>query len=265
MKYEEGKPTIKLQLIYENDSNILSRHKIKTKMVASPHITHGYRQCESVKSAVHSMLFGFNNESVNALTMIIGLIVATFLYFGYAPKNNNLFLLLYISVLLHVPISVSYHTLNNNTDFTLVQTALKLDITATLTSSLILVYVLSATVFEHNYLFYTALAIYTYMIYVLYFSGLKLRQVSKTWLVFFLGMIVACYMFPMLYVGSIYGYIVLFVLLIAGFVYMFEIPERLVSTPYKDVLSYIGNSHNIMHIMLVIIHVAEFMFLKSRV
>lgn len=235
---------------------------VATNMSQS-HITVGYRKCKTIEDAVNSMIFTFNNETMNALTMIIGLIIATILYVFFAPANNSLFLLFYFSVLLHVPISVTYHTLCNNIEIKIVETSLKLDITATFTSSLILAYVLSACVFKSKHLFYLALFTYIISMYILHFSSFKLRDISKAWFASFFSVIVICYLLPMLYVKSVYGIVASIALLIGGLVYIFEIPERYVDKELKDLLSYVGNSHNILHICLIIAHVAEFFFLKS--
>lgn len=235
---------------------------MSTNLPCSDFLNLGQHKCKNVKDAFASMLT-LHEETLNAWTMVFGLFVACGLYL--ISPMNYIFTLLFTSVMIHVPISFTYHTILCIEDERLKSIWLRLDLLMTFTASLILIYIFASRVFHTMVttgFIVTGAYIYGKHImnsWVLGNCGQCKISVAKQ-----LASIVALYIIPLLYgffvMDNIYGLAASVCVISGGTIYALQIPERWVDIKNRNAITLVGNSHQIMHITLIIAHICEYMF-----
>lgn len=226
-------------------------------------IVRGYRVSE-YKGFVHEM-FSWHNETINAWTMIASAIVSLSLYLWVIPRTSTLFekfvfTAFLISCLIHLPFSLMYH-LRMHISKEEKLGARKLDITFIFIASIFLTFALGAFVLPiHFTTMLTCLSVYLAVKVIKDYDG---HEEDKWYITMMLAKCVAVYLTPVVIatinnlVHPVYAFSIILSLAIGAFVYVYQIPERFA----KETFDYVGQSHQIMHLTLLVAHLAEFCFL----
>lgn len=227
-----------------------------------PHIEKGYRTgVTNYKHALFS-LFSIHNESVNAWTMITSNFIACGLFF-YTVKyiNTDLtpFIIFFLASCIHLPFSVGYHLFlpisEKTRDFWR-----KLDITFIFISGTLFAFAFGYFVFDiHILLFFILIGVCLTCKYI------SLQTFNRTQITKLIGLIVLLYLFPMFFkairdmdlTAFIYGISVTILLTISALCYATSWPE----CSYTGTYDIIGNSHNILHMGIMIAYILEYMFI----
>ena len=229
----------------------------------NPYIINGYRHEQEYKGWLHE-LFSWHNETINAWTMILAFFIATFLCVFAVSKfkqHNTRFaiLLFYTHILIIVPASVNYH-LKANVSSDVRATAKRIDVLCVFIASIFLTLALSWNVFPLPITITLAAACLLFTIKAFRTYDGKSndkKELAKSYLI-----VVLIYLSPLAFKAlssrstrSWQCFIwVVFALIAAAILYVFHIPERW----YPGAFDYIGCSHQLMHLCLIIANVAEF-------
>lgn len=240
-----------------------------------PFITTGYRVGHFTHwDCIKSMFCLWHNESFNAWSMVFVALLASGLY-GYVLGEHWLvmesidllvFTSFFLSCVIHTPFSLAYHT------FMCMSERHK-----HFYRSLDLCFIfIAASLFTFSLCFYVfpfevTIAMTSLSVTVTFFMSSFLFQTKlndsdpsyKRLIVSMVGMSVLLYVMPMIY-GSLrdqrvilYGVGAIGTMVVEAMVYVFCIPERYVPVVFDS----FGNSHNIMHLLLMVSYLFEFLFL----
>lgn len=240
-------------------------------MSTPPHefLNLGQHKCVSARQAFASML-SMHEETLNAWTMVFGLVVSMGLYYWISPRTW-LFKLLMLSVLIHVPVSFTYHTMLCVQDPALQNFWFKLDILMTFASSLVLIFIFTSSVFgfgEAGVLVFMTLGALIFGLHLVQSWGYKCKNLlCKVSVAKEIAAIVILYLVPLLYgffvYGNMWGLMAVICVVLGGVMYALQVPERWVSEAGRNRITMVGNSHQLMHILLVVAHVCEFFFVMG--
>lgn len=231
-------------------------------------------------------LFKIHNETLNAWTMIIGSIISSYYLYYYMNLfqfSCNLdkipFYCLWLSSILHMPLSVGNHLFLciNKKTFTLWK---KIDLIGIFFVSVLLTYSFSYFIFK-NIFITLYLTLFSFLIYS--FATITIsnkdynKGINKLLHTIGIGFAVCIYLLPIIiniiydfnnynsfldYINNskyLYNIIIILSSLFCGAIlFILQIPEKYY--PYK--FDIIGNSHQLMHITLIIAHIAEYKYLE---
>ena len=235
-----------------------------------PFIVSGYRKDIKNYREAFGTLFKIHNETANIWTMIMSFMLASSLFVyivSFQKEHVNIvpFVLFYCANVIHLPFSLGYHL------FLPISNEIKvywrnLDITFIFISGTLFACALGYCVLKRILLlilFSTCFNVSCFAIYTIR----KKKNYDRVLVCKLVGIIVICYMFPMFYHAftryDFYsfnlGFTTCIVMGISAIVYADCIPEKYAYPPGK--YDIIGNSHNIMHLGLMIAYVIEYMFI----
>lgn len=273
------KININKNLVYDLIKSEVPKH------LQEKYIYTGYRLYGNYYQCLYS-LFKLHNETLNAWTMIIGSIIST--YYLYYYINNILFELkyyqipfysLWFSSIFHMPLSVGNHLFLciNKKVFKLWK---KIDIIGIFFVCVLQTLSFSFYVFKNPFnTFY--LTFFSFMLYSVATIIVSNREydngIEKVLHTTGIGIMIFIYLIPIIFnlyldyfkyntilefiINSKFFYnsiIIILSLVFGGFIYVKQIPEKY----YPYTFDIIGNSHQIMHLTLIIAHIAEYKFLE---
>lgn len=229
------------------------------------YVLSGYRRPHISKLDCIKSIFSGCNESTNAITMMIASIISCGLY-AYALNTRcstwfdvSVYSAFLASCLVHAPFSIGFHTFRCISAETKERWR-KLDLSFVLIASIFLTFALSAHVFPiHMTLFLTALSSFVACIGI-YVIHNRHDVANKYFIIGCISVPVMIYLLPMVIHASVWTTVTIGALLCGMLVYVTSIPERFSPGRFDTV----GHSHNIMHICLIVAHVAEFMWLAQK-
>ena len=251
-----------------------------TKEQAPPYVTYpfvlrGYRTGGSYKRCLQS-LFEWHAETMNAWTMIVGAIISTcLLLWTWSSLELNFttglpFIALTTSVWVHMPFSVAFHLCRgmNPQVYNLWR---RLDQVFIFQVSILLTFGISYHVYT-----WKGIAANTFAAFVVaQLATVDVWNLSPTYqrnrnhMVIFVGSIVMCYWFPMLYqavADFLQGHFTeaaalaaatFAVLQLGGVIFAAGFPEKY----FPGVFDAIGYSHQLMHVCASLAHILEYRFL----
>jgi predicted membrane channel-forming protein YqfA (hemolysin III family) len=231
-------------------------------------------------------LFKLHNETLNAWTMIIGSIISSYyLYYYMNILKFNCFLdkipfyYLWLSSILHMPLSVGNHLFLciNKKTFVFWK---KIDLIGIFFVSVLLTFGFSYFVFKNPFItiYLTLFSFILYSIATILISNRDYDQgIEKFLHTIGISFIVIIYLIPII-INTIYDYsnfntflefiynsiyfhnsiIIIGSLLLGAIIFILQIPEKY----YPYTFDIIGNSHQLMHLTLIIAHIAEYKFLE---
>jgi len=239
-------------------------------LTTNPYIKTGFRKCTSLPDSVLS-IFYFHKDSMDTYTSILSFSTGIILFFlgiymfGTLEhmKTRIIFGLFFLHILIHSPPSILTHWIGcSGYSERLHMILLKLDCQCIFIASLILSVIFSLCIFSNNVAFIYSLSCAVICIYLCLnihkiFYNHYLRLYSTMGMVFF-------YLFPLFYYcvtnyNSFASDIVISIFLflfLAGIIYNFHFPECY----FPKIFNYFG-SHSIMHILINIAQILEFIFL----
>lgn len=229
-------------------------------MMDNPYIKKGYRDQGTYKGVVRE-LFSWHNETLNAWTMLFCGGIAAWLWICYAPFQTS-FAALFISALIPLPTSILYHLKSNESE-ELRAYHRHLDITFIGVASCFLTFAYSLCVCHP--LITAALVITCACVTYDFWRNCSsteptckkktLRTVALFVGFYLLPIAIAILRYPSLvgkhFVGKLAS------LGVGAWVYVKHFPERYVQADY------IGNSHQLMHLSLVLAHLFGFYYLQA--
>jgi adiponectin receptor len=225
------------------------------------HITSGYRRpCDNVSIALASM-FTLHNETINAWSMVFGVITISILT-SIHPDPSMFHYLHIIALWIHLPLSFVYHTMTCSPKYSM--TLRKLDVIGVLIASDIIAFTLSGLVFGfmHFMTWFLSICGFCLIVYQYYNFYVKTTQKSidnesRLQTAKILGLAVVIYNVPIIYLlvaPKIASYVKLLCCIeviavsSAAILYVTGYPE----SQYPGRFDLVGNSHNLAHILLVI-------------
>eukprot|EP00798_Chlamydomonas_sp_ICE-L_P025775 gene25775-11441_t len=244
-----------------------------------PYVKNGYRYGGTHKQCMLS-LFCMHNETVNTWTMIACMIVSTAL-FTYAMAKFDLengeiaaFLAIWLSAIIHNPFSICYHMFTPISDKTYNRWR-KADTVLICACSVLLNFSLTYYVCDEIWQVALIIGLHAvvsgYSIYKLLSlpDGLPLDKIAQA---FRLAIICLIYWAPMVWQtvreiiegnpswGLTFALTLVVILCLSssGFIYAYSFPERFAPEGMFDT---VGNSHQLMHVLVIFAHVAEYIFL----
>jgi len=246
--------------------------------MAFPYIETGDRtNVHTYKDAMKS-LFSVHNETVNAWTMIFSSVVAAALFIHTLNVSKDIntgtnvfpYAIFFLAPLMHLPFSVGYHLfipISQN----IKELWRKLDFAFVFLGGTMFAYAIGYFVLgDYNiYLCFAALLLSIFAIgYINYKKGYGTAS-ERTKVTVMIGCLVLLYIAPM-YIQAIFkrdvvalGFAlsVTAILGLSAWCYAESIPERFVN---KGACTFdmVGNSHNIMHIGILVAYVLEYMFIR---
>ena len=231
-------------------------------MKDNPYILNGYRIPGSYRG-FYRELFAWHNETLNAWSMIAYGGTALYVWFMYASATLPFFTLL-MSALICLPTSVTYH-LKCNESMDIRLQSRHLDVTFIGVASVFIAFSLSAYVFPIAVtLFLTGSCMYKT---IQFYKNKHETRKDKT-----LQAVVtfaSFYMTPVIIMAIVdpasnlkYFIGLAGSLSIGACCYAFYIPERFLPIGLTD---YIGNSHQFMHICLILAHLSGFKFMQHHI
>ena len=246
----------------------LTSAEVPLWMLDNPNIHGGYRPPGTFNGIVNELIT-IHNETINAWTMVLGGIVAIYLWltthlsYKLAFEESFVFTLFMLSALIVIPFSVKYHCMCCISYSTKAATR-RNDTISVLGASFLLAIALSWFVFP----FYITIILGCSSLYIILqacrlYSG---ENNNKQLIAQTLGAGVFLYLLPVMYMAIIkpYQYNMYLVrilgsLCIGGVLYVTCVPEIWI----PNVFDFVGNSHQLMHILLILAHYFEYQFLKS--
>lgn len=223
-----------------------------------PYIHHGYKYTKPWTT--------FHNETINGYTMLIALLIgASGLTYGllYHIHNALPFIALFLGQALHHPISIIYHFYKSK-DIETFTTLRNLDI------SMILVMNTCATLALSWFILTPIGAIFAFLC-VCFITKNAIKEIyaspsqnRRPKILKYIAMSMLGYYIPIIGKGVYdvvvkkkYGYMLIAIIMIvlhgiSGLLYITHFPER-VLVKYNHIISYVGTSHNIMHILSCIV------------
>lgn len=228
-------------------------------MLDNPFITRGYRMPASYRGIILE-LFSWHNETLNAWTMIFAGVVAMGVWVVFAPIELP-FILLLTSACVCVPTSVLYHLKCNESEECRAFHR-HLDITFIGVASVFLTAAFSAYILPSIISLvlvmgcaYTTLAFWYSRHNTVTYTKNHVLQSVATFVGFYLfPIVVASMQTPSQNLRFLLG--IVSSLGLGAWMYVKHFPENVVPT-----LDYIGNSHQLMHLCLIVAHIFEFSFL----
>ena len=239
-------------------------------LTTNPYIKNGFRQCKSLSDSMLSIMH-FHKDSIDTYTSILSFctgiilfLVGVYLFDTLKDyKTRIIFSLFFLHILIHSPPSILTHWIGcSGYSEQLHSVLLKLDCQCIFIASLVLTVVFSLCIFSNNVAVIYSISCAVICIYLCFninkiFYNHYYRLYSTMGMVFF-------YMFPLFYycvtkyssfASDIFVSIFL-CLLLAGIIYNFHFPECY----FPKIFNYFG-SHSIMHILINIAQILEFIFL----
>lgn len=236
-----------------------------------PYIECGYVYPNLTTRQCFQTLFMKTNQTLNAWTMIAGVIASSCLFIwacAFKRCKVAVFALLYLSCLVHAPFSVANHLLRhkNEESYRLWK---RLDVVFIYVSSVMLTCCLSWYVFP----FEVTIGLMLFASYLCFQQIQHVKnevygighQVDKTKHVLMLLGVVIVYLVPVIFSVifnpkmRILGSSIILCLGVSSLVYMSSFPEKY--APYK--FDIIGASHQLLHVGIIIAHVLEFLFIYN--
>ncbi|KAK9816948.1 hypothetical protein WJX72_007319 [[Myrmecia] bisecta] len=240
------------------------------------YILTGYPAARTYGTAAYHTLCGYNNETLNAWTMIVGLVAMTWMYFAaraWFPSENTAFLVFLLSAICHTPFSIGLHCFTgvsvNTRDRWRVLDIGMIATCCVPRGAALAWYVFSQPLFY--YVFVLALALdYMYcLLSIMYWRGLS-HDIPKKVIAKDLAMLVSVYPLPVLLAGvqetlvlgaagpALKLYLGMAAsLLLAAYLYAEHIPECW----HPGRFDRFGNSHQIMHILVIGEYALEWLFM----
>ena len=231
-----------------------------------PYILSGYRKDITSYREAARTLFTIHNETANIWTMIMLFFMAAGLFaytIAFGEGDIVPFALFFCASAIHLPFSVGYHLflpISNE-----VKTKWRnLDITFIFISATLFALAFGYSVLDNSMLLLLGAVcsgVTTHGVYII-----RTRVVYDRVLVCkLIGVVVVCYLFPMYYHAFAESDLLSFYLAVGTTVVMGAsaiaykdcIPERFAPGKYD----LIGNSHNIMHLGLIVAYVIEYAFI----
>ena len=239
-------------------------------LTTNPYIKHGFRQCKSLSDSISSIMY-FHKDTIDTYTSILSFCTGIILFllgvhlFGTLKnyKTRIIFCLFFLHILIHSPPSILTHWIGcSGYSEKLHSILLKLDCQCIFIASLILTIVFSICVFSNQVALIYSLSCAVVCIYLC----LNIRKIFSNHyyrLYATIGMVLF-YMLPLLhycfskytsFISDIFVGIFLS-LLLAGIIYNFHFPECY----FPKIFNNFG-SHSIMHILINIAQILEFILL----
>jgi adiponectin receptor len=240
-----------------------------------PYISRGYLIGGTPGQALKATLLGFNNETLNAHTMIWSAALSTVLYWvarQQAPGSMVPFTLLWLSCTVHMPFSVGLHcTIGVSAQQRSVWRSL--DFLFIFTCSVVLASAMGWYVFgsarQYATFLVASLGTYGTVVWKTMVSR-RIKDIPKKEAACYVACVVACFALPMLYaaarevwtvgVGPVTRQVasIALVLVVGGELYALHYPERLLPGRF-DLLF---NSHQLMHLLAMVAHYLEWRLLR---
>lgn len=214
-------------------------------------------------------LYTPNDELVNAWTMIFGSCISCIMLYNVGVGAPFTLILVTASAIVHLPWSVGYHIFNSVSPQCATQWR-TMDIIFIFVSGFMLCVSLG----------YYAFPLHTYINVVSTCFVVCVVGITKTIdnrsnanlghiILPYIALLCACYVSPMILYCTVYSHgksecsvhciAVIASLVLGAYVFAKELPQKL----YPGKFNLIGNSHNIMHICIIIAHINEFQFVKK--
>lgn len=241
-----------------------------------PYIKGGYIVGGTPVSATRATLFGWNNETLNAHTMLWAALLSTYLYSVVRAQLPNSFIpftLFWLSCVVHVPFSVGLHcTIGVSAEQR--STWRTLDIGFIFTCSVVLAAALGWYVFpthlQYGLFLAATLGVYGMVVYNTMVVR-RMRDIPKKQTARYVACVVLTYAVPLLFAagqevwelgvaGPVARQVALIaaVLLVGGELYSRHYPERLLPGRFDLIL----NSHQLMHLLAMVAHYLEWQLLR---
>lgn len=237
------------------------------------YIKRGYRKpCNDIKSAFKSM-FRMHNETVNAWSMVVGVLVVTMLTVLY-PNPHMLHYLQLTAIWIHLPLSFMYHTLQCSPQYSNVSRSV--DIMGVLVASSILTLTLAILVFGACHVASFILCFASICLVVYYYlkvfgqdTNLKVKDHIRKKTILIIGIGVLIYNIPMIYLmlfGNTFVIVKILCLLeilsiaSAALLYWTGFPE----SRFPNTFDLIGNSHNLAHMFLIIQQICIWLIITNH-
>lgn len=239
-------------------------------LTTNPYIKNGFRQCKSLSESISSIMH-FHKDSVDTYTSIFSFCTGIILFLVGVHvfdtlkdyKTRIIFCLFFLHILIHSPPSILTHWIGcSGYSERLHSSLLSLDCQCIFIASVILTVVFSLCIFSNKVALIYSISCAVICIYLCFnihkiFYNHYYRLYSTMGMVFF-------YMFPLFYYcvtkynpfASDIVISIFLSLLLAGIIYNFHFPECY----FPNIFNYFG-SHSIMHILINIAQILEFIFL----
>lgn len=224
-----------------------------------PNIIFGYRYGGNKQSCLQS-LFMWHNETVNAWTMILLNILSLYCFYKNCFRNDlTPYIALSLSTILHLPFSLGYHLFMPISETTLIKWRER-DLIMALISICMQIYALNYFIFQKsitNFVFVLNLSI-VYKTWEqkkrILDKGIYMKYVIENILPLqFFYLIPIFYSNNMFFIKSF-----LFFCITGSMVYLKQFPEKY----WPGKFDLLGSSHQIMHLILIVIHLLHYKFVE---
>lgn len=253
----------------------LSRHEAPSYMLY-PGVLGHYRAGGTVSQCLWS-LFSLHTETVNAWTVIFSLLFSiigtTIVCFKFVtPIEMPSFLIFTLASVIHTPLSVGFHLLMpiNIQTFNLWR---RLDVLGIFMGSVCFTISLSYVVFPWwGVLINSSVALTIAIFASLHFWQLQMTTLDNKRHAMFIGSIIICYWFPMLYtlgrdivswsftLSSVMVIGEITSLILGGLAFSTSWPQSIAPGRF-DVF---GHSHQMLHVAAMVAHTCKFVFLCTK-